>query len=169
MHYPIIYCGNKLESTTGFNSRIGPKRAVDGLAAVQISRFKGSTQETRFTPFQPPALTLIEGFNCFAPFKTLKPNRSFEIGARYEVRERFVHGVPIVRGNQRQKTFGSASDDNPGVRVASLAVTFIGRNTPNVIHATRFRIGRTVSCIPIAFRTDRKLFNSGFPFGNSVR
>jgi hypothetical protein len=36
-------------------------------------------------------------------------------------------------------------------------------------HATRFRRGRTVSCIPIARRTALKLFSSGFPFGDNVR
>ena len=38
-----------------------------------------------------------------------------------------------------------------------------------LVHATRFRRGRTVSCIPIACRTALKLFSSGFPFGDSVR
>lgn len=38
-----------------------------------------------------------------------------------------------------------------------------------LVHATRFRRGRTVSCIPIARRTALKLFSSGFPFGDSVR
>lgn len=38
-----------------------------------------------------------------------------------------------------------------------------------VTHATFFRSGRTVSCIPIGSRTARKLFNSGFPFDESVR
>jgi hypothetical protein len=32
-------------------------------------------------------------------------------------------------------------------------------------HATRFRNGRTVSCIPIARRTALKLLSSGFPLG----
>ena len=39
----------------------------------------------------------------------------------------------------------------------------------NLDHATRFRRGRTVSCIPIARRTALKLFSSGFPFGDNVR
>ena len=37
------------------------------------------------------------------------------------------------------------------------------------IYATRFRRGRTVSCIPIAFRTALRLLSSGLPFGESVR
>src|SRR4029077_6799512 len=36
-------------------------------------------------------------------------------------------------------------------------------------YATLFRSGRTVSCIPIAFRTALRLLSSGLPFGESVR
>ena len=47
--------------------------------------------------------------------------------------------------------------------------SFLDRATGSLIHATRLRNGRTVSCIPIARKTARKLFSSGFPFGDSVR
>src|SRR5688500_7451576 len=35
------------------------------------------------------------------------------------------------------------------------------------LYATRFRNGRTVSCIPIARRTALKLLSSGFPLGRA--
>ena len=57
-----------------------------------------------------------------------------------------------------------------GQRPGSQQKSYSGESwSCTLVHATLFRRGRTVSCIPIARRTALKLFSSGFPFGDSVR
>ena len=72
-----------------------------------------------------------------------------------------------ARLRRRSVTVGVSFLDNLG-RVTPSA-SWSDSAAQSVLHATRFRSGRTVSCIPIARSRALRLFSSGLPFGESVR
>ena len=124
-------------------------RFVQSLAAVQSSRFKCSRKEQFDRNCQisgierrraSPLLTL--------GFRGRQALRS--VGANYMITSNHVHLFIHDTGLQRKRNLSESC------------------NCP-LVHATRFRTGRTVSCIPIARSTALRLFSSGFPFGDSVR
>jgi len=104
---------------------------------------------------------IVEGF--FGPLWSMAHRRRlFEFGAARGMNTYLYVSNPV--SGFAYLILSSAPPARPDTQRTLLSVS------PRIVtQATFFASGRTVSCLPIAWSTARKLFNSGLPFDDSVR